>query len=139
MISRTGTARQVAQARQLGILGRKHRAVRAHRPFNAQIGVIPDDAAIILRAVIAGHLIQEFHILGEGAEAVEKALGNPELRAIVRAQLHRHMLAEGGGAVADIHRHIQHRAARHPHQLALPRWRLLEMKPRNVPFAADRE
>jgi hypothetical protein len=28
-------------------------------------------------------------------------------------------LAEGGRALADVHRHIEHRAAHHAHQLAL--------------------
>ena len=73
----------------------------------------------MFRRVVVGGFVQKLCGIAGHQKAMRKACRYPELLAVVFAQLHAHPLPEGGGALADIHRHIKYRPAHHAHQLAL--------------------
>ena len=58
-----------------------------------------------------------------------KSFPNEELSVVLLRQLHRHMFAVGGRTLTDVHRYIKHTALYDTDQLALGKWRLLEMQP----------
>ena len=55
---------------------------------------------------------------------MREPLWDPELAFILGGQLYRNVLPKGGRALADVHRHIEHCALGHAHQLTL---RLLDL------------
>lgn len=88
-------------------------------PVDGEGGVDDRDAAVGLGMVVVVTLILEHGDVGEHREAVCETSGDEELPVIVLRQLHCHMLAIGWRALADVDRHIEHRALHAAHQLRL--------------------
>ena len=57
-----------------------------------------------------------------------KATGDEELKVVLAAQLHRHMLPESGAADADVYRDVEHAALKHTHEFTLGESALLVMQ-----------
>jgi hypothetical protein len=89
------------------------------RPGDADDRVVPGNAALVRGGVVVCGFVQEVCGFGQDHKAVCEAWRHPELFVIVFGQLNPGPLAKGGGAFADVHRHIKHGAAHHAHQLAL--------------------
>ena len=100
------------------VFGRQLRR-QALGPGDANGRVVPRDAALVRGGVVVGGFVQEVRGVRQDHKAVGKALRNPHLFVVVFGQLYPGPLAKGGGAFADVHRHVKHRAAHHAHQLAL--------------------
>jgi hypothetical protein len=73
----------------------------------------------MLRRVVVGGLVEEIRRFGDDEEAVGEARRQPEHAIVGFRQLDAGHLAEGRRAAADVHGDVEHRAARHAHQLAL--------------------
>jgi hypothetical protein len=100
------------------VFGRELRR-QALGPGDADGRVVPGDAAFVRGGVVVGGFVQEVCGFRQDHKAVGKALRNPHLFLVVFGQLYPGPLAKGGGAFADVHRHVKHRAAHHAHQFAL--------------------
>ena len=87
--------------------------------IDADIRVVPAHPGVVLAAVVVGHLVEHFGVVGEGAEAVQKARRHPQLAPVLRRQLHRVVAAIGRRAGPNVDHHVEDRAAHRPHQLAL--------------------
>ena len=83
-------------------------------------------------------LVLEDRRLAEYGESVGEALGHQKLPVVLRRQLHRHVLPEGGRSAADVHRHVQHRAEHATHQLGLGVGRILVMQATHHAVAGHR-
>ena len=89
---------------------------------NAESGVVPADRPVSILGIEVGRLAEEAGVVLQGHEAVCKALGDPQLLAVVGTQFLGHPLAEGGRAIKTRSRSqicaLAHNR-QHPHQLAL--------------------
>ena len=112
-----------------GILDGQHNFIGGNLPIDVKRRIIPSYSALTLRMVEIVALILEDSLLTENGKAVGKALRDEELPVIFPGELAGHILSKPGRAPADIHRHIQHAAGNHPHQLALGAGPFLEMQP----------
>src|SRR5690606_24224242 len=102
-------------------------------PFYANIGVVPDDARIMGRRIVAINLVENPRIRLQCAEAMRKSGRNEELIAFLCTEAHGDMLSIGGGPDPQIDRHIEYRTCQHPDELCLLiRW-CLEVKPPDRP------
>ena len=102
-----------------GVLGGEDDICCGELPVDAEGGVIPGDAALAIRGVIVIALVLEDGLLAQHGKAMSKAAGDKELAMVLGAELHGHMLPESGGALADVHRDIEHPALHAAHQFAL--------------------
>ena len=98
-------------------------------PIDRQIGVIPGDSSLCLRAIELVALVLEYHLGAENSKSVGKPFRDEKLSVILCSKLRRDIFAEGGGIGAYIDRHIEHLTLNHPHQLGLGLVPLLEMEP----------
>ena len=119
---------RVFQPGMVPVLFRQDDPVGWNAPVDAQVGVVPCQCALALRRVEVVALVLEDDLGSEHAEPVGEAPGYEELAMVVLCQLHGDMLPEGGGTLADVHRHVEHGTLDHPYQLALRVRRLLEMQ-----------
>ena len=114
------------------VLVGQHRGGRRDRPGDAEIGIVPQHAAIVRRRVGARHLVEHLGVGLERAEAVREADRHEELRPVLGRNLGGDVAAEGRRAAPQIDRDVEDAPARHPDQLGLGVRRGLEMQ------AADR-
>ena len=98
-----------------------------HTPVDRNIRVVPANAAVGLRRIEIIRLVEEFHVVRKRDEAVSEAARDQKLLFVFLRQLHRDPLPVGRALGAQIHRHVQHRAAGHAHQLGLGHGRVLEV------------
>lgn len=103
------------------ILGRQQRrAVQfVQRPCDPHRRVVPGEAALELRGVVVGRLVQEVGRLAEHHEAVREAGRHPQLAVVVLAEFDPVPLPEGRRALAQVHRHVEDAALDDPYELAL--------------------
>lgn len=113
----------------LRILLAQYRLVRRYPPVDAQAFVQDADAPVRFRMVEVVALVLEHRRLAQYRKPMREALRDEELPVVVFRQLHRHVLPVRGAALADIHRHIQHRPLHATHQFALRVRRPLEVQP----------
>ncbi len=119
---------QILKGRVLRILFAQQRfKTIAHRPLDADFGVVPHQATFILRVVEAGALVHESCRLAENHEPVRKALGNVELLLVLGRKRDAFPLAERQASLAQVHRHVKDFALDHAHELSL-RVLLLEVE-----------
>ena len=116
------------------ILDRQQRRTgqQVQRPRNAHGRIVPGQAALELRGVVIGGLVQEVRRVAGDQKAVGKARRNPELAVVLFGQFDPDPLAEGRGGLAQIHCHVEHRAAGDPHQLALGLLDLIVQTPQHA-------
>ena len=88
-------------------------------PLDADLRIIPGQAALVAGMPEIRYLVAEFRRLGKYQKAVGKALGDIELLLVLLGQLHAVPLAVGGASLPEVHRHVKHSALDDPHQLAL--------------------
>lgn len=119
----------IAQAAVMAILLREEDLVGRDPPVDRQIGVVPGQRTFRLRGIEVVALVLEDHLIGQDAESVRKTARDEELAMILFGQFHGDMLAEGGRAAADVHRHIQHGTLDHADEFRLCMGRFLEMQP----------
>ena len=119
---------RVFQAGVVPVFFREDNLVGRDAPVDAEVRIIPCQCAFALGSIEVVALVLEDDFGGEHAESVGEASGDEELAVVVFGQLNRHVLAEGGGAFADVYRHIEHGTLDHPYQLALRIRRFLEVQ-----------
>ena len=105
-----------------------------HAPVNADLRIVPADAAVCLGRVVVVRLVQKFHVIGERHEAVAEASGDEELLLIFLGELHGDPLLIRGAVMAEVYRHVEHRAAHTSHELRLRFVAPLEMDAPQRPF-----
>src|SRR3546814_12407415 len=66
---------------------REQRLDSVQWPIDPDIGIIPGQALLVLRSVRCGAFVEEIGVIGEGKEAVSKALRQPEHALVPGAQL----------------------------------------------------
>ncbi len=69
--------------------------LRSTPPVDPNGRVIPEQTAIVLRAVIIRHLVTDDRIRRERAKAMGKTGRNPELLPVLSRQFCRHILTKG--------------------------------------------
>ena len=119
---------QILKGRVLRVLftQKRFKAV-AHRPLNANRGVVPHQATFILRVVKACALVHERRRLAENHEPVCKAFGNVELFLVFSRERNAFPLAERRATLTQVYRHVKNFAPNHAHKLTL-RVLLLEVQ-----------
>lgn len=111
--------RCVCQSAAAGVLGGEDDICCGELPVDAEGGVIPGDAAFAVGSVVVIALVLEDGLLAQHGKTMGKATGDEELAVVLGTELHGHMLAEGGGTLADIHRYVEDPALDTAHELAL--------------------
>ena len=107
---------------------------RLNRPLDANLGVVPADVAIALRRIVVVRLVLHLDIVRQRDEAMRKAARDEELLLVLRRELHADPLAKLRRALADVHRHIEDRAARRTQELRLAHRIELIMQPAQRPL-----
>ena len=113
----------------LRVLFTQDRLLRRYAPVDTQAFVQDTDPPVRFRMVEVVTLVLEHRRLAQHRKPVGKALRNKKLSVVLLRQLHCHVLPVRRATLADIHRHVQHRALHTAHQLALRIRRTLEMQP----------
>lgn len=106
------------------------------RPWNPDIGVVPDDTPFIAGAVVFGNLIEDFGV-GQGQKPVGKSRGDIELPAVFGRQFHSVPPAKSGRIASDIHGHVENSPPNDPDEFSL-RIVFLKMKTPQDPLAGKR-
>ena len=119
---------EVLQQRVPRVLLAQNGVVGRYAPVDAQAAVKDADPAVGLGVIEVVALVLEHGRLAQHGKAVGEALRDEELAVVVLRQLHGHVLAVGRASLADVHRHVEHRAAHAAHQLALGVGRTLEVQ-----------
>ena len=129
---------QILQCRVLRVLFTQQRfKAVAHRPLNANRGVVPHQATFILRVIKARALVHERRRLAENHEPVCKAFGNVELLLVLGRKGNALPLAERRTSLAQVHGHVKNFALDDAHKFAL-RILLLEVEPAEHALLAAR-
>ena len=105
-----------------------------YAPFDTNVRIIPADTAVRFRRVVVVCLIQKFHMICKCDEAMTEASGNEKLFLIFVRELYAYPLFICGAVMAQIYRHIQHRAAHTSHELGLRFIPFLKMDSPQSPF-----
>jgi hypothetical protein len=126
---------EVSEYRVPSILVRQYRVVGLYWPSNAEGRIIPKHASIMLGGIIAIDLIDNLGGGFESAIAMGEPLRYEDLVPLGGAEHDCHMPPKGRRAPAYIGSDIKHRTCRYAQQFCLRKWRDLEMKPANDPFA----
>ena len=79
----------------------------ADAPFDGQVGVVPEDAAVVRRGVVVADLVDHFGVRLEGDEAVGEAGGDEDLLPVVGVEEDGDVAAEGGGGAADVDHDVE--------------------------------
>ena len=119
---------QVLERRVLRVLfGEERFKAIAHRPLDADFGVVPHEAAFVLRVVEAGALIDKCRRLAEHHETVRKSLGNVELFLVFGRKHDTFPLAKRRTPLAKVNGYVKDFTLDDADKLSL-RVLLLEMK-----------
>ena len=110
------------------ILFRKISMFRRNAPIDSERIIQYRDTSISLRVIEVISFILEYCSLRQHGEAMRKTLRNKELTMIIFSQFHSHMLTVCRRPLTDIHGNILHSTLHTSHQLALGKWRSLEMQ-----------
>src|SRR5262245_7357509 len=102
----------LAKPGQRAIPLRQNRVLGIDRPGDADLGVIPGDAALRLRIVIGGYLVSDLAVGLERAIAMREALRHVNLLPVLCAEHHRCVTAESRRAGADVDSNIENAPAR---------------------------
>ena len=116
----------------MGVLGGQQRLATVQLPVNGQRRIVPGNAALVGGCIVVGRFVEELRHLGQHHKPVRKARWHPQLAVVVFAQFFSYPLAKGRRTLANVHRHINHRAAHHPHQLALGLLDLIVQPPQHA-------
>ncbi len=91
----------------------------ADRPLDADRGIVPQDAAFLLRTVEITALVEELNSLGQRQVSVCKSGRNEQLILLFRGKIHARPLSEVWRAHPDVHGDIQRLALNHAAQFGL--------------------
>ena len=91
----------------------------ADRPLDADRGIVPQDAAFLLRTVEITALVEELNSFGQRQESVCKSGRNEQLILLFRGKIHARPLSEVWRAHPDVHGDIQRLALNHAAQFGL--------------------
>src|SRR6185503_7866399 len=89
------------------------------RPADAELGIVPEEGALVLGRPVIGRLVEELGLLGEHEEAVREAWGDPGHALGGGIEIEADRLAEGRGAAAQVDGDVEHFAGDDAHQLSL--------------------
>jgi len=106
-------------------------------PVDAQIRIVPANAALGRRVVVVGGLVEEFGEFAQHHEAVGETFRYPQLAMVVGGQAHGDPLAEMRRAATDIHSDIEDFASGNADQFALGIFQLV-MQPAQHAFLRAR-
>ena len=107
--------------------------------MDAQRWISPVEAPVVSRRIDIINFIEDLSVGHQSAEPMGKTDGHEQLIAILRAQIDGQMLPKGRRGSAQIDDDIQNFSAQHSHELCLRKWWNLEMKPRTVPAAIEKD
>ncbi len=97
-------------------------------PLHSNIRIIPPDSAIRGAIIEVRHLVKNFGVGFQRAEAVGKTYRNKKLIADISRQFCGYPVAIGWGAGADVDGHVNDLPTHNSDQLCLRVWWCLEMK-----------
>ncbi len=109
---------RLAQGRAFGVLGGQA-GLPVKTPVDADLWIVPGDAALVLGRVVVGGLVEEVRALAEHDESVGEARGHPHLALVLFAQLLADPLPEGGRTPAQVHGDVEDGAAHDTHEFPL--------------------
>ena len=119
---------QILKGRVLCVfLGKERFEAVAHRPLDANRGVVPHQTAFVLRVIKASALVHESCRFAEHHETMRKAFGNVELLLVLGRERDALPLTKSRASLVQIHRHVKNFALDDAHELTL-RIFLLEME-----------
>lgn len=116
--SNSGKDFSVLEERGSLILGRQLRCF-IQLPVDAQIRVVPANAALGRRGVVVGGFVEELGEIAQHHETMGKTFRHPELTMVVGRQAHRDPFAEMRRGAANVHGHVQHFTGGDADQFAL--------------------
>src|SRR5207302_9117303 len=90
-----------------------------HRPADSYLCIVPEQHALVLGRVVVGGLVLYLRDLGNHDKAVRERRWNPRHLLGEAFQVEAHPVAEGAGALAQVHRDIPDLAERDANQLPL--------------------
>src|SRR5688572_6071342 len=115
-------------------------ALRGVRPLDPEGRVVPAHPAVVAGRVDGRDLIEDFGVVFERLEAVGELARQVEHPAVVGRQFRADPLLEGRRVGAQVYAHVEDRAARAAHELALRVRGGLEVHPaQRALAAAERE
>ncbi len=109
----------------------------ADRPLDADRGIVPQDAAFLLRTVEIAALVEELNSFGQRQEAVCKSGRNEHLILLFRGKSHERPLPEVWRTHPDVHGDVQRLALNHATQFGLRMGQLI-MEPPQRPCCGTR-
>jgi len=112
----------------LPVLGGQLDILCGHRPFYADLRVVPNDCSFRLGMIEFIALVLEHSFFGQDDKTMGESLGDEELSVVLFSQLATDVLSVSPGTFADIHGHIQHTTPNTTHKFALRVGRILEMQ-----------
>ena len=89
------------------------------RPDDVEPGIEGVERAFSVRTIGGGVQIKQFTVVGEGLKSVGQALRDQQGLVVVGAQDGRVPAQKSPGALAQVHRDIEHLAAQTAHELGL--------------------
>ena len=98
-------------------------------PVNANRRIIPADRRIAIRGIGIGAFVDDFGHRYPGDKSMQEARRDQQLTPILKAEVHAHPLPKTWRAMADIHSHIEKRAAPAADEFCLRMRRGLKMQP----------
>ena len=100
-------------------------AVRRHAPVDAEVGIVPQHAAVAGGVVGVVDLVDDLRVGRQRDEAVQEAARHEDLRAVLGRDLLGDPPPVGRRAAARVDGDVEDRAPHHPHQLGLREGRRL--------------
>ena len=128
----------VRQGEAATVFGAEEHLAVGNAPVDGQRWVVEAERGFGLGGVDVVDLVLELRHVAEHHEAVGKATGNEELVALLGAEFHGHMMAEGGAAATQVDGHIEHTALRHAHEFGLTPLATLEVQPAQHTIGGER-
>jgi hypothetical protein len=118
----THVGRQVDRApqrRQRAVLVGQQRWLPQVGPRDADVGVVPGQAAFRRRVVVLRALVEKVGLLRQHQEAVRETRRHVQHPLADVVELGSEPAAEPRGPATHVHHHVEHASARHAHQLSL--------------------
>lgn len=93
--------------------------LRLERPLDADVRIVPDDAALVLRGPVVGGLVKEFRRFRKHQKTMCKPRRNPHNSFVLGRQHFADPSPECRGRLAQVHGNVEHLAGDDSHELPL--------------------
>ena len=108
----------------------------SNRPSYGQVGIVPDDAALVLGRPVVGGFVEEFSGIGEDDETMGESWWYPELPLVFSRKDFSDPFAEGWRTLADIDGHVEYLSGYCPDKFALWLLYLVMEAAKNIPLGS---